>query len=108
MNEIKKYRFKIAVIGDSEVGKTSLMKKFTRSSFTEDYAKTLGARSSRYDMEIDGNPVRLMFWLIAAEDDFLFLRPGRCSHPPRCSSWHKILRSESVGQTRFFFSQILP
>ncbi|MFX1455618.1 MAG: hypothetical protein ACFFDB_09620, partial [Promethearchaeota archaeon] len=43
MSDPQKYRFKITVIGDGQVGKTSLIKKFTQGSFVKDYVKTLGA-----------------------------------------------------------------
>ncbi len=76
MDEIQKMRFKITVVGDSQVGKTSLIKRFTQGTFEQDYVKTLGAQFSKYDMEIGGNPIRLMFWLIDAEDNFLFQRPN--------------------------------
>ncbi|MCK4286923.1 MAG: hypothetical protein KAX18_12005, partial [Candidatus Lokiarchaeota archaeon] len=32
----RKFRFKVTVIGDGKVGKTSLIKKFTQGSFKKD------------------------------------------------------------------------
>jgi len=75
MNDPQKYRFKITVIGDGQVGKTSLIKKFTQGSFVKDYVKTLGAQFSKFDKEIDGDETRLIFWDIAGQDDFRFLLP---------------------------------
>ena len=71
-----KFRFKISVIGDGQVGKTSLIKKFTQGSFEKDYVKTIGAQFSKYEKEIEGDEIRLIFWDIAGQDDFLFLRPS--------------------------------
>lgn len=71
-----KFRFKITVIGDGNVGKTSLIKKFTKGAFKRDYIKTIGAQFSIYDKEIDGDKIRLLFWDIAGQDDFHFLRPS--------------------------------
>ena len=68
-----KFKFKITIIGDGRVGKTSLIKKFTKGSFHEDYIKTLGAQFSVYDKKIDGNKIKLFFWDIAGQDDFHFL-----------------------------------
>jgi small GTP-binding protein len=75
MSDPQKYRFKITVIGDGQVGKTSLIKKFTQGSFVKDYVKTLGAQFSKFDKEIDGDETRLIFWDIAGQDDFRFLLP---------------------------------
>jgi len=76
MNEGEhKFRFKITVIGDGQVGKTSLIKKFTKGLFNKDYIKTVGAQFSIYDKLINRDNIQLMFWDIAGQDDFNFLRP---------------------------------
>ncbi len=75
MSDPQKFRFKITVIGDGQVGKTSLIKKFTQGSFVQDYVKTLGAQFSKFDKEIEGDETRLIFWDIAGQDDFRFLLP---------------------------------
>ena len=67
--------FKITVIGDGAVGKTSLIKKYTQGSFQKDYIKTLGAQFSKYDEEIGGDNVKLFFWDIAGQAEFQFMRP---------------------------------
>jgi small GTP-binding protein len=70
----KKFRFKIAVIGDGMVGKTSLIKRYTQGSFRKDYIKTIGAQFSVFDKEIDGDKIKLLFWDIAGQVDFNFIR----------------------------------
>jgi len=69
-----KFKFKIAVIGDGMVGKTSLIKKYTKSLFRKDYIKTIGAQFSVYEKEIDGDKIKLLFWDIAGQVDFNFIR----------------------------------
>ena len=76
MKDSQKFGFKITIIGDGSVGKTSLIKKFTQGSFQKEYIKTIGAQFSEYDAEISGDAIRLLFWDIAGQDDFLFLRPS--------------------------------
>ena len=71
-----KYKFKITVIGDGRVGKTSLIKKFTKGSFQKDYIKTIGAQFSNLKQEIDDDRCELVFWDIAGQDEFHFLRPS--------------------------------
>ncbi|MFX1592563.1 MAG: Rab family GTPase [Promethearchaeota archaeon] len=72
----KKLRFKITVIGDGRVGKTSLIKKFTLGTFETDYVETIGAQFSKYDKDIKGDNIRLLFWDIAGQRDLDFLRPS--------------------------------
>lgn len=71
-----KFTFKITVIGNGRVGKTSLIQKFTQGSFQEDYIKTIGAQFSIYNREIEGDKIRLLFWDIAGQDNFNFARPS--------------------------------
>jgi len=75
-NGSEKYVFKITVVGDGSVGKTSLIRKFTEGNFQEEYIKTIGAQFSIYEMEIDGDFCELFFWDIAGQDEFHFLRPS--------------------------------
>ncbi|MFX1366684.1 MAG: Rab family GTPase [Promethearchaeota archaeon] len=71
----KGFVFKITVIGNGAVGKTSLIKKYTQGSFQKDYIKTLGAQFSKYDEEVEGDNCKLFFWDIAGQDEFNFMRP---------------------------------
>jgi small GTP-binding protein len=75
MSSSKKFGFKISIIGDGGVGKTSLIKKYTMGTFETDYVKTIGAQFSRYDKKVDNDFIKLIFWDIAGQDDFNFLHP---------------------------------
>ncbi|MCP6719559.1 MAG: hypothetical protein KJI71_05070 [Patescibacteria group bacterium] len=79
MKEGQNFRFKIAVIGDSQVGKTSLMEKFTKISFDKNYGKTFGVRVSMFESESEGNIIRLLFWDIANNPLWLHYL-GLCFH----------------------------
>ncbi len=74
-DERKDFVFKITVIGDGSVGKTSLIKKYTKGSFKKEYIKTLGAQFSKYDEKIEDSAVKLFFWDIAGQKEFSFMRP---------------------------------
>ena len=69
----RKFRFKITVVGDVEVGKTSLIKQYTQDPFKTDYVKTIGAQFSVIDKEMEGIKIRLLFWDIAGGKEFRFL-----------------------------------
>jgi small GTP-binding protein len=70
----KNYSFKVTVIGIGGVGKTSLIKKFTKNSFNENYLKTIGANFSHYDNFVNDDAIKLILWDIAGQDDFNFLK----------------------------------
>lgn len=68
--------FKISIIGNGEVGKTSLIQQYTHATFQNAYIKTIGAQFSTYNEEIDGYTCKLTLWDIAGQDDHFFLRPA--------------------------------
>ncbi|MFX1366828.1 MAG: Rab family GTPase [Promethearchaeota archaeon] len=75
MNEEGKgYGFKVVIIGDGAVGKTSLIKKYTQGSFKKEYIATLGTQFSKFEEEIDGEKVELFLWDIAGQEQFQALR----------------------------------
>ena len=74
-DERKDFVFKITLIGDGGVGKTSLIKKYTKGSFRKEYIKTLGAQFSQYDEKVEDSAVKLFFWDIAGQREFSFMRP---------------------------------
>ncbi|MHA1915602.1 MAG: Rab family GTPase [Promethearchaeota archaeon] len=77
MNDIgRKFRFKVSVIGDGRVGKTTLIRRFTQSSFKKEYIKTIGAQFSTHKEEIDGDTIGLLFYDIAGQRNFDFARPS--------------------------------
>jgi small GTP-binding protein len=69
-----KYKFKIPVIGDGAVGKTSLIEKYTKGTFQEEYISTLGAQFTQYEEIIDGIDFKLIFWDIAGQPAFERMR----------------------------------
>jgi small GTP-binding protein len=70
----EEYKFKITVIGDPAVGKTTLVKKYTTGSFQKDYISTLGAQFSNYEEIIEGKQIKLFIWDIAGQETFEIMR----------------------------------
>lgn len=72
------YIFKIVIIGDAAVGKTSLINRFIEAKFKEDYRPTLGANLLRQNVEIevDGKQFlcTLVIWDIAGQRRFELIR----------------------------------
>ena len=69
-----RFVFKVTIIGDGGVGKTSLIKKYTQGEFQEEYISTIGAQFSIYDHKIEDDEIKLFFWDIAGQDDFHVIR----------------------------------
>ena len=69
---MKQWTFKILVLGDMAVGKTSLINQYIEQTFLEDYRPTLGVNIISKDIEIKqiGSLIRLIFWDIAGQDKY--------------------------------------
>ena len=72
--EIREFVFKIVIIGDAAVGKTSLINRFVENSFSEDYRATLGANIVRKDVNLDNTKVRLIMWDLAGQEKYRVVR----------------------------------
>ena len=66
----KKCFVKVVAIGDSGVGKTSLIQMFEHSRFTDNFKPTIGADFSNKEITIDGKIVCLQIWDTAGQERF--------------------------------------
>ena len=64
------YSFKYLVLGEVQVGKTSLIQRFTGRGFSEKYEPTMGGVFSNRILEVDGKKVQLDLWDISGHDRY--------------------------------------
>merc|ERR1712228_1162201 len=71
MGMSKKVLLKIIIIGDSGVGKTSLLHKYVNNRFIEEHKATIGADFSTKEIMIDDNRlITLQIWDTAGQERF--------------------------------------
>ena len=63
-------KFKIIVIGESRVGKTSLIKRYTKDQFGGVYLTTVGIDFQDKIIEIEDKKVKLQVWDTAGQERF--------------------------------------
>lgn len=59
---------KVILIGHFGVGKSSLVQRFVRQKFSEEYITTIGVKIDKKVVEVDGYSVTMIIWDIAGED----------------------------------------
>mmetsp|Transcript_562 Transcript_562/g.780 ORF Transcript_562/g.780 Transcript_562/m.780 type:complete len:200 (+) Transcript_562:115-714(+) len=64
------FTFKVLLIGDSGVGKSSILLRYTESIFTEASISNLGVDFKTKTKEIDGKTYRLQIWDTAGQERF--------------------------------------
>ena len=65
---------KICMLGGFSVGKTSLVKRFVESVFSETYLTTVGVKIDKKAVDLGERAVNLILWDVAGEDDISTIR----------------------------------
>lgn len=70
MSGRKKTFLKVIILGDSGVGKTSLMQQFVNGKFSQQYKATIGADFLTKELSIDERNVTMQIWDTAGQERF--------------------------------------
>jgi Ras-related protein Rab-1A len=66
----------LLIIGDSTVGKTSILNKFANGTFNANYLATVGLDNITKDETIDGKNIRIKIWDTAGQERYKALTKG--------------------------------
>jgi Ras-related protein Rab-1A len=64
------YLFKVLLIGDSGVGKSALLTRFTDRTFTDSYMITIGVDFKIQTIKLDDKIIKLQLWDTAGQERF--------------------------------------
>src|SRR5574343_520763 len=64
------YLFKIVLIGDSGVGKSNLLSRFTRNEFNLESKTTIGVEFAQKTVTIDGKQIKAQIWDTAGQERY--------------------------------------
>lgn len=73
------YKFRVVLLGEAAVGKTSLIKRYTENSFDEEYKQTIGTTFASKDVAVaddsgESMNVRLIIWDMGGQTTYRELR----------------------------------
>jgi small GTP-binding protein len=64
------YLFKVVLIGDSGVGKSNLLSRFTRNDFNLESKSTIGVEFATRSVRIDGKTIKAQIWDTAGQERY--------------------------------------
>ncbi|PPD95698.1 hypothetical protein GOBAR_DD07307 [Gossypium barbadense] len=62
------YLFKVVLIGDSGVGKSNLLSRFTRNEFSLESKSTIGVEFATRSLNVDGKVIKAQIWDTAGQE----------------------------------------
>ena len=65
---------KICMLGSFAVGKTSLIRRFVESIYSDVYQTTVGVKVDKKNLQVNGADLTLVLWDIYGEDDYQKMR----------------------------------
>jgi small GTP-binding protein len=72
------YTFKILLLGDASVGKTSFTKRYCYNIFNPSERLTIGVDFHVKTIELNNDRIKLQLWDVGGEERFRFLLPTYC------------------------------
>ena len=70
-SEVKEFEIKICLLGDVNVGKTSIASRFCKNSFNENYINTIGGAYQQQNIVLNnGAKIKLHIWDTSGQDRF--------------------------------------
>ena len=103
MEEVK---FKVCILGDSSVGKTTLVNRYLTGLF-KDPSKTLGADFLIKYLDVSNKRVFLQIWDFAGEERFRFILPSYIQGASGCIFMYDITNCESLAHFQDWYKVFL-
>ena len=66
----------VLIVGNGAVGKSSMIQRYCRGTFTKSYKKTIGVDFLEKQLRTHGEDVRLMLWDTAGQEEFDAITKG--------------------------------
>ena len=104
---IKLKPLKLLLIGDSSVGKTSLLLRYTDNSFSDKYIATIGVEFKSKDITLNNNTYKIHIWDTAGQERYKSITKNFFKHAEGIIFVYDITNKKSFIEIKdFWYNEI--
>lgn len=96
---------KVGMVGDSQIGKTSLMVKYVEGSFDEDYIQTLGVNFMEKTISIRNTEITFSIWDLGGQREFVNMLPLVCNDAVAILFMFDLSRKATLNSVKEWYRQ---
>ncbi|KAH3758832.1 small GTPase [Pelomyxa schiedti] len=96
---------KVAMVGDSQIGKSSLMVRYVSGNFNEDFIQTLGVNFMEKTISLRNNDITFSIWDLGGQREFVSMLPIACSDAVAILFMFDLSRKATLNSVREWYRQ---
>ncbi|PPQ67685.1 hypothetical protein CVT26_007412 [Gymnopilus dilepis] len=96
---------KVGMVGDSQIGKTSLMVKYVEGSFDEDYIQTLGVNFMEKTITVRRTTITFSIWDLGGQREFVNMLPLVCNDAVAILFMFDLSRKSTLNSVKEWYRQ---
>eukprot|EP01111_Echinosteliopsis_oligospora_P016653 TRINITY_DN699_c0_g1_i1.p1 TRINITY_DN699_c0_g1~~TRINITY_DN699_c0_g1_i1.p1 ORF type:complete len:203 (-),score=29.09 TRINITY_DN699_c0_g1_i1:170-778(-) len=96
---------KVGMVGDSQIGKTSLMVKYVEGTFDEDYIQTLGVNFMEKTISIRNTEITFSIWDLGGQREFVNMLPLVCNDAVAILFMFDLSRKATLNSVKEWYRQ---
>lgn len=93
------------MVGDSQIGKTSLMVRYVEGSFNEDYIQTLGVNFMEKTISIRNTEITFSIWDLGGQREFVNMLPLVCNDAVAILFMFDLTRKSTLNSIKEWYRQ---
>jgi GTP-binding protein of the ras superfamily involved in termination of M-phase len=101
----KKVIVKVGMVGDSQIGKTSLMVKYVEGNFNEDYIQTLGVNFMEKTISLRKTDITFSIWDLGGQQEYLHMLPLVCNDAIALLFMFDLSRKSTLSSIKNWYKQ---
>lgn len=96
---------KVGMVGDAQIGKTSLMVKYVENSWDEDYIQTLGVNFMEKTISIRNTDITFSIWDLGGQREFVNMLPLVCNDAVAILFMFDLTRKSTLNSIKEWYRQ---